>query len=727
METIFHFKFDNPFGFLLPFVPAIINLALVVYVYFFFVRNRVTTVFSLLTLSLACWQLNSATGRIAFDEKTAAAWETFFLVPWSMVGPLCLHFALLYSQIIDERKWRPWLISAYLITLFFIGIYNSGLYEHHFVYFGFWGWVDEHKDNIIDVISISWLTFLSLISIFILIVHTFRMRRDGAFFYQSLLIAFGITTPALIGIIAQFILPIIFQVDSVPVTSVAMSIFSISTVIALSKYNLFRAADIYNLENLLDRIPSYIICINEDERINYINEFTCNKLKLSKKQLSNVDISKALQFPNTALYKKFSAALKSSLNGFDTLNLETSLIINEEVIHTLMSIRPIFIESKIHGAIINIRDITEIYKSHERIERSEAQLKVAQKIGKMGSWEWDILKNEITWSEEIYRIYGIEFDGKRKTYDEFLNTIEESDRSNINSIIQQSFISKQPFTYTRKTKNNKSIQSNGYVEVNADGQVIKMNGTVQDVTTIVEKENKLTFQNEELHKINSELDRFVYSVSHDLRSPLTSIEGLINIALDETNEPAMKDYLGMIQTSTLKLDSFIQEILHYSRNARMDLHLDTIDIQNFVNEIIDHHQFPNQKKVFINVNIQAPFPFISDKTRIQLILNNLVSNAIRYSNPNNEKSFVDIVINVDEHNAILKIIDNGLGIAEKIKPRIFEMFFRGHKESVGSGLGLYIVKEAVEKLKGKISLQSKLGEGSTFIVEIPNHKSNKLF
>lgn len=721
METLFQFNFDNPFGFLLPFTLAIINLSLVVYIFFFFVRNRVTTVFSLLTLALACWQFNSAFGRIAATAKTAAAWEYFFLVPWSMVGPLCLHFALLYTQIVEERKWRPLLISSYLISLFFIGIYNAGVYEHHFVYLGYWGWVDEHKDNIVDIISVGWLTFLTIASIIILASHTLRVRRDGDYFYQSLLIAIGIITPAIIGIITQFLLPIFFQVDSIPLTAIFMSVFSVSTVIALSKYNLFRASDIYDLEKLLDRIPAYVICINEDEKINYINEYSCNRLSRTKKQLINSSISEVFDFTSLDYSKRFIALVKAALNGKDSLNFETAILINKQEIHTLMSIRPIEIESKIQGVIISIRDITEVYKTHELIERSELRLREAQKVAKIGSWEWDIVKNEVSWSDEVFRIYGMENDGKKRSYEDFLKTIHEADRSKINELIQHAYLSKEPYSYTRKVGGNKYVQANGYVVVNERGIVEKMYGTVQDVTAIVEKEIQLKAQNEELQKINAELDRFVYSVSHDLRSPLTSIEGLVNIAIDDTKETATKEMLMMIQSSTYKLDKFIQDILHYSRNARMDVHLDNIDLQQLLKEIIEQHQLPSQNKVQINVSIKAPQPLVTDKTRLLLILNNLISNSIRYANPADPRPFVEIEIGVYARKAFFYIKDNGQGIADEIQPHIFKMFFRGNRDSIGSGLGLYIVKEAVEKLNGKVSLDSQLGKGTTFTIEIPNH------
>jgi signal transduction histidine kinase len=392
-----------------------------------------------------------------------------------------------------------------------------------------------------------------------------------------------------------------------------------------------------------------------------------------------------------------------------------------------MSIRPITNISNAHGIVIAIQDVTEMSKAHEMVEHSEMQLREAQRIAKIGSWEWEVATNEVTWSEELYRIYGLPYSPKKKTYEEFLQTMSEEGRAKMNTIVQKAFQTKEPYTYVRKMSGDRIIQGNGYVMVDEQGKVERMYGTVQDITNIAKKEEQLQIQNEELHKINSELDRFVYSVSHDLRAPLTSIEGLVDIALDETQEASIQQYLSMIKASTAKLDRFIQDILHYSRNARMDLSIDTVNLHELLNDIVDHHHLPNQKKVQINVSIKAPLPLLTDKTRLMLILNNIISNSVRYSNPKTPQPYVNIEINVSSRHADFVISDNGQGISDSIRPHVFEMFYRGNRDSVGSGLGLYIVKEAVEKLHGTITMQSQVDEGTTFAISIPNYYNTQDF
>ncbi|MBK5284511.1 MAG: PAS domain S-box protein, partial [Bacteroidia bacterium] len=245
-----------------------------------------------------------------------------------------------------------------------------------------------------------------------------------------------------------------------------------------------------------------------------------------------------------------------------------------------------------------------------------------------------------------------------------------------------------------------------------------------DITERKEAAKKLEQQNKELLKANTELDRFVYSTSHDLRAPLTSLLGLIDI-VSENPVPAgsmQQGQLQMMKQSVFKLDNFIQDILQYSRNSRTEVALEEINFEEIVQEIRGEHKFMEGAKGFnLKVEIKQGIKFTSDMRRVNVILNNLISNAIKYRDNEKENPFLKIVIRCSKENAIIEIEDNGIGIAAKDKEKVFEMFFRATKTSTGSGLGLYIVKEAIEKIGGSITLESELNTGSKFTVTIPNH------
>ncbi len=225
----------------------------------------------------------------------------------------------------------------------------------------------------------------------------------------------------------------------------------------------------------------------------------------------------------------------------------------------------------------------------------------------------------------------------------------------------------------------------------------------------------------ELEKVNFELDSFVYHASHDLRSPLRSILGLINIYRHETDEYLRDEYIDRMERNIYKLDHLIQELLSISRNDRINDPL--VDI-NFMVEV-DHsvegyYNALDTDDLSLEINIKQPTKFVSDLTRVKIILNNIISNAIKYRDTDKELSKVIVEIEVNTEEAVIKIIDNGEGIPADQIPHIFDMFHRATDHSDGSGLGLYIVKNVLNKLDAKILVTSEPYVETVFTISIPN-------
>lgn len=236
-------------------------------------------------------------------------------------------------------------------------------------------------------------------------------------------------------------------------------------------------------------------------------------------------------------------------------------------------------------------------------------------------------------------------------------------------------------------------------------------------------ERTLRRQNQELIKINKELDSFVYSVSHNLRAPLMSVLGLINLLqLENKNgDPSMHNYFQMMQQSIHKLDDTLKEILDYSRNARSALAISTVDVRKAILDSFEKLKYiEGSDEIVKSIEINQEVVFYSDTYRLSVIINNIVSNAIKYRDVNKAHNELVVSAAFSETDLTLSFRDNGIGIASEYLPRVFEMFFRATERSEGAGLGLYIVKETVEKLHGNISIESVLGEGTIFKVIIPN-------
>lgn len=229
----------------------------------------------------------------------------------------------------------------------------------------------------------------------------------------------------------------------------------------------------------------------------------------------------------------------------------------------------------------------------------------------------------------------------------------------------------------------------------------------------------LATKNQYLIDTNAELDRFVYSASHDLRAPITSLKGLVQIIKEEDDLQQIRHYLEYMDRSLNQQDEFIREIINYSRNKRTDLTLEKLKLSKLIDSTINQHYYMsnlNEIEFFKDLSVDTIY---SDPLRLKIIFNNLVSNAIKFSDPSKFQQKISISCHVTDQMLKIEVEDNGIGIQPHQKDKIFDMFYVTLHENRGSGLGLYITKETVSKLGGRIEVASEVGEGSCFTLYIP--------
>ncbi|MEJ5995472.1 hybrid sensor histidine kinase/response regulator [Pedobacter sp. Du54] len=224
----------------------------------------------------------------------------------------------------------------------------------------------------------------------------------------------------------------------------------------------------------------------------------------------------------------------------------------------------------------------------------------------------------------------------------------------------------------------------------------------------------------ELEKTNDELNRFIYSISHELRAPLVSVIGIVNLVKMENLYHSSGEYWSLVESCSNKLDYYIQKTLQYYKNNKTQAEESLIEFEPLVAELIELYAFTNKDTQF-TLNVNQPVPFKGDLFRIEVIMGNLISNAIKYQKVNEPNKKVNIDIEVTSEFVDVTIIDNGVGILNEHLEKIFTQFFKS-KNHHGSGLGLFIVKEALNKLNGRIAVSSSLEHGTTFKINIPNAK-----
>jgi signal transduction histidine kinase len=236
-----------------------------------------------------------------------------------------------------------------------------------------------------------------------------------------------------------------------------------------------------------------------------------------------------------------------------------------------------------------------------------------------------------------------------------------------------------------------------------------------------QKSQELATQNQMLEKLNHELDQFIYSTSHDLKGPLSSVLGLINIMRIERDPASFDHYLKMMERSVNNLLQSVNNIVNIGKNIRTEVRAEEIDLQKMTEDIFVTHAFYEYAQVIERAySVRQLCPFSSDYVRLNIIMNNLITNAIKYHNPNQPNPRVEISGEISSARAIINVSDNGSGIAPEHLGRVFDIFYRANETRSGSGLGLYMVKEMVQKLGGEIQVESKLGKGTTFTLSLPN-------
>jgi PAS domain S-box-containing protein len=242
-----------------------------------------------------------------------------------------------------------------------------------------------------------------------------------------------------------------------------------------------------------------------------------------------------------------------------------------------------------------------------------------------------------------------------------------------------------------------------------------------------ERTEKLDHTLKELQTRNHELDNYVYKVSHDLRAPLASILGLVNLTKLDNDISAIKHYLSLIENRVNKSDEFIKSVMNHSRILNSEIKATEIDFRNIIDNCIEELRYlPNMEKIDFITKINKESEFLNDELRVTIIIKNLISNAIKYRSNQVDKSYLKFDINLLDESACITVEDNGLGIEQLYMHKIFDMFFRGTQLSDGNGLGLYIVKQTLERIGGSIDVESEVNKGTTFKITIANYKSNPI-
>jgi PAS domain S-box-containing protein len=376
-------------------------------------------------------------------------------------------------------------------------------------------------------------------------------------------------------------------------------------------------------------------------------------------------------------------------------------------------------------------NIAERKKIEEELKKKANSLDNAQRIANIGNWDWDIVKNELFWSDEIYRIFGLNSLEFGATYEAFVNTIHPDDRELVQISVDEALHDNKPYSIDHRI-----ILPNGSIrivheqaEVNFDeaGKALKMVGTVQDITDRKKAEDELKATLKDLKRSNTELEQFAYIASHDLQEPLRMVASftqlLQNRYQDKLDEDA-NDFINFAVDGATRMQNLINDLLIFSRVGTRGNPFKKIDMGAVLEGVIaTFRQLIKETNATLTYN-SLPM-ILADGSQMIELLQNLISNAIKFRTEEPPRIHVSGEVKADKW--IFSVIDNGIGIDSQYFDRIFIIFQRLHKkdEFGGTGIGLAICKKIVERHGGKIWVESELGKGSTFYFSIPKIEVRK--
>lgn len=373
---------------------------------------------------------------------------------------------------------------------------------------------------------------------------------------------------------------------------------------------------------------------------------------------------------------------------------------------------------KLKRALNEAKERLERIEAEKRLKKSEKQLAEAQEVARIGSWEFNLENNSLSWSNEMYRILGFSQLETYLTPETFLSCIHPEDKPSVIALREKSYREAKSFSYSVRIirQDNRAIRwifLKAKFKLDEQGIPKKVFGIVQDITELRQAE-------ERLKQTNKALMTFIYKASHDLRGPISSAIGLCNMGIEDSRDfPGPRHYFELMNNSLQKLDNIILSLIEVMSIKDGKAKKEKVNFNELIEEALSQLQHTKGfSRIKFHRDILCPHIY-SDPRMLASIIQNLIENAVKYQNYNNPEP--EVRIQTVENNGVIqiKIADNGIGIDDHVKDHVFDMFFRGHMSSNGSGLGLYIVRNAVEMLNGTIRLESAPGEGTTFTIEFP--------
>ncbi len=382
-------------------------------------------------------------------------------------------------------------------------------------------------------------------------------------------------------------------------------------------------------------------------------------------------------------------------------------------------------------------DISDRKQAEEQLRKSDTHLKTAQRIGKLGSWEFDPHTGLITWSDEVFRIFGRDLAAGVPSFEEIQEYWHPDDRDRHQQAVQTAIETVQ--SYEIECRFYLADGTLGYIVargepiVDISGQLVLLIGTILDISDRKLAETKLMQISSQLAASNKELEAFAYSVSHDLRSPLRAIDGFSQALLedygDKFDEDA-KDYFDRIRRNVARMGNLIEDLLNLSRVSRSEMRYKNVNLSMLVQEQLEELQIINPERM-VEVAIAPNICVSADLTLMRVVISNLIQNAWKFTSqhPTARIEFGMISSETQQERQLTYFVrDDGAGFDMNYAKMLFGVFQRLHNtnEFAGTGIGLATVQRAIHRHGGRVWAEGAIEQGATIYFTVPNAPSQEM-
>jgi PAS domain S-box-containing protein len=471
-----------------------------------------------------------------------------------------------------------------------------------------------------------------------------------------------------------------------------------------------REAEARLLHVVFDRLPAMIAYWDRDQRNVVANHAYIEWFGFTPRQMRGIHIRKVL---GEEVYAKNLPFILGALAGKEQLFDRTLVDTFGRTRHTQASYVPDIVGGEVRGFFVLVTDVTP------RVEAQRA-MDEAQSLAKLGSWSWGVQTGEVTWSRELYRMFGVDPDHFTPTVEGLMKFVHPDDAARMRGVRDRATAEGREYSseyrICRPDGTVREVQSRGRPVVDAHGVVVRVNGTVQDVTEINEAAREMARVNAELRQVNQLNADVLGMLGHDVRSPLTVILGYLE-ALDEdwedTSEDDRRSQIATVRSSALRLRSLVDDILA----------LATLDAGKIVPRAAAHDLGTLVREALEEVPGGAAFEIHDDRVAVECdafhvrqVVANLATNALRYGAPP-----LTITIAAGDGTAVVAISDRGPGVAADFVPRLFERFSQdSSRATASSGFGLYIAARLAEVNGGSLEYRpGPDGRGAVFTLTVP--------